>query len=805
LAFQLLAWWLALQLVALVALPVTLRLLRFLPDRGLAFARPVGLLLAGYLFWLLTSLGVIQNTRAQIVFVLLLVAGFSFVLLSRDRSLYAELAARWRLLLIIEGLFLLAFVSFSIFRAYNPDIAATEKPMEFAFINAILRSKTFPPHDPWLSGYSISYYYLGYVMVAMLTKLSGLASDYTFNLAGVTLFALTVTGAFGLTYNLVAAAWDERSAIGQAGQFIASRVGVAIGMLASLLVALMGNLEGIFELIRAHGGGSEALWRWLDVKNLQATPPSATWYPDDMWWWWRASRVIHDRDALGQSMEVIDEFPFFSFLLGDNHPHILTLPFVLLALALALNVLLSRFAATQGAEGENDTSLRQGVTRFLHSLWPGGLLDWLLWGLCLGAIGFLNTWDLPIYWGIFLLAYAIRRQLDRKAGSGWLSDVVSLGLILLVLDVGLCFPFFLSFRSQAAGIGLVGAIKTRLHQYLLMMGVFVYLIAGYLVALWARYARRGPEERRLPLLAQIMGGLCGVATLLCVVQAWWTASLCLALIGLATVLLIWGSRPRAEGGANQDTHLSRSTLFALVLTILGFLLTVSVEFIFLRDTFGTRMNTVFKFYYQAWVLLGLGSAYAVYDLFFQAHRSGLLARILKSLWGVGAVLLIGVGLSYTVAATASKAGGFRGQPSLDGTRYIAQYRPDDYAAIQWLKQHAQDNAVMLEAPGGSYSEYNWVSAHTGIPTLLGWGGHELQWRGNYDEPGKREPDIATIYQTTDARAAAILIRAYQIDYVYVGQLERNKYRLAQPMVAKFDRIMTRVYENNSVIIFGWPE
>jgi YYY domain-containing protein len=405
LAFQLLAWWLALQLVALVALPFTLRLLRFLPDRGLAFARPVGLLLTVYLFWLLTSLGVIQNTRAQIVFVLLLVAGLSLVLLSRDRSLYAELAARWRLLLVVEGLFLVAFTLFGVFRAYNPDIAATEKPMEFAFINAILRSKTFPPHDPWLSGYSISYYYLGYVMVAMLTKLSGLASDYTFNLAGVTLFALTVTGAFGVTYNLVAAAQDDRSAVGQATRFVVSRIGTAIGLLASLLVALMGNLEGIFELVRAHGGGSEALWRWLDVKNLRATPPSATWYPDDMWWWWRASRVIHDRDALGQSMEVIDEFPFFSFLLGDNHPHVLTLPFVLLALALALNVLLSRFTAQQvtGHEGEG-TGLGQGLVGFLHSLWPGGLLDWLLWGLCLGAIGFLNTWDLPIYWGIFLLA-----------------------------------------------------------------------------------------------------------------------------------------------------------------------------------------------------------------------------------------------------------------------------------------------------------------------------------------------------------------------------------------------------------------
>ena len=111
--------------------------------------------------------------------------------------------------------------------------------------------------------------------------------------------ARTVPGAFGVAYNLVAAAREKGKILGQAARHAASRAGIAIGMLASLLVALMGNLEGIFELIRAHGGGSEALWQWLDVKNLRATPPSATWYPDDMWWWWRASRVIHDRDALG--------------------------------------------------------------------------------------------------------------------------------------------------------------------------------------------------------------------------------------------------------------------------------------------------------------------------------------------------------------------------------------------------------------------------------------------------------------------------------------------------------------------------
>jgi uncharacterized membrane protein len=118
--------------------------------------------------------------------------------------------------------------------------------------------------------------------------------------------------------------------------------------------------------------------------------------------------------------------------------------------------------------------------------------------------------------------------------------------------------------------------------------------------------------------------------------------------------------------------------------------------------------------------------------------------------------------------------------------------------------HAQPDSTLLEAPGGSYSDYDWVSAQTGIPTLLGWGGHELQWRGNYDEPGRREPDIAAIYQGTDATRALALLEAYGVDYVYVGTPERTQYSLTPPMITKFDAFMTRVYESGDVILFAFP-
>ena len=227
-----LIWWLVLQAIGLLALPITLKLLRFLPNRGFGFARQVGLLLTGYLFWLLVSFGLLQNTTASIVLVLAIVGGLSAYIWSREgKGMLAALRERSRIVIATEIIFLIALASFAVFRAYNPDITATEKPMEFAFINAILRSRTFPPNDPWLSGYSISYYYMGYVLSAMLTRLSGLASDITFNLTGVTLFALTVSGAFSLVSNMVQAYLDRRAEVDGAIKKVVSWVTIPVGIL----------------------------------------------------------------------------------------------------------------------------------------------------------------------------------------------------------------------------------------------------------------------------------------------------------------------------------------------------------------------------------------------------------------------------------------------------------------------------------------------------------------------------------------------------------------------------------------------
>ena len=809
--FYVVIWWLIVSILGWLVWPLAFRLLRNLPDRGYAFGKALGLLLVGYVFWLLSSGGLLGNTWGGIVFAALVVAGLA-ASYYRWRGADDEvgmrdwLQANWRLVLAGEVVFAVAFGGWALYRAYTPEIAATEKPMEFAFLNAILRSERFPPYDPWLSGYAISYYHFGYIIMAMLTRLSGVPSAYAFNLGIALLFALTATGAYGVVSNLVAAVNQARAGNGRA---------IGYGVLGSMFVVLIGNLEGFFEALYSKGLGSAAFWNWLDVKELVSRGQvTGRWF--DMgggWWWWRASRVIHDKTLTGISQEVIDEFPFFSFILGDMHPHVLALPFVLLALGLAFNLL-----------------RRQR---------PLDWTDYLLYAVCLGGLGFLNTWDFPIYLFVVVLAYAVNRyQHWGRLSADWGREVVYCTILLFGLGLLLYAPFWVTFRSQAGGVLPNLFNVTRLHQYLLMFGMFIFVVVVFLItlarelwtvgrlegwkvglSLWVGVAVAFPilvlvamaplvlTERgrqyvqgvldsgpvRTALGAQTLGSLLNKSDSLRLADPWLflLLSAMIALVIFLT-LRILGAHQRGPETANEQRSLS-SNLFVLIMIGTGLLLTFVVEFVYLRDTFGTRMNTIFKFYYQAWVLLGLASAYGTWYLLEQRRGWGQYA------FGTGCVLLLMASLVYTVTAGPSKVGGFKGRPTLDGLAYVREHEPDEYAAIQWLNTRGAGNPAIVEAVGGSFTSFARISSRTGLPAVLGWSGHEYQWRGSGEEAGQRERDVDEIYSSQDFQRTLDLLDKYDVTYVYVGPLERGRYSAVS--LEKFDSLLGVVFQQGAVTIY----
>jgi len=373
-------WYLILTLLGWLTFPVTFRLFPRLADRGFTLARAAGLLMWAYAFWLFTSFGLAFNNVGGIVFGLLPVIGVSAyaVLGWRQASgtqsvapggeIIQWLRANTRLVLTTEVLFLGAFALLALLRAGNPTLDNAEKPMELMFINSILRSPGFPPQDGWLSGYAISYYYFGYVMTAMLARLSAVTGSIAHNLMTALIFALAAIGAYGLLYNLLA----NRKA--------GSDGAVGNALLAPLFTLVVSNLEGFLEVLHRRGifwTGTSNFWTWLDIKELNLPPAQPlTWIPDRFWWWWRASRVVSDYDLAGSAREVIDEFPFFSFLHADLHPHVLAIPFILLTVAVALNVFLGGWRESMGLFGAR---LHVSLATFVAA------------ALVLGAMAFLNA------------------------------------------------------------------------------------------------------------------------------------------------------------------------------------------------------------------------------------------------------------------------------------------------------------------------------------------------------------------------------------------------------------------------------
>jgi uncharacterized membrane protein len=216
----------------------------------------------------------------------------------------------------------------------------------------------------------------------------------------------------------------------------------------------------------------------------------------------------------------------------------------------------------------------------------------------------------------------------------------------------------------------------------------------------------------------------------------------------------------------------------------------------LRDNFGYRINTVFKFYYQAWIILSLAVAFAV------AVMLSELRGLASTFHIIVMVIVIGLGLAYPVFSLPSKTDNFKAehpeQRTLDGAAYLANTMPDDYQAIQFMKQ--LDEGIVAEAVGGQYSEYARIATYTGMPTVLGWPGHEGQWRDNALQ-GSRKDDIETLYTTSDWPTTQEIIDRYNIRYIVVGNLERTAYRVNEE---KFNRFLKPVFQQGNIIVYEVP-
>jgi YYY domain-containing protein len=695
-----LRFFVLIEVLGLAATPLAAVVFARLPGRGVAFAKPLGLLLATWLVWIAGSLRLVSQGLALWIAAVALVGVAGGLVWWRRRPRLPRGALLWS-----EGLALVAFAGMALLVAYSPDVWQTEKPMDMAFVNASGDARHFPPDDPWMAGEELNYYYLGHLMAAGVIRLTGVAPDVGYNLAVAAFFALSVVAAFGL------------------GQALGGRV--ASGLWGVGLCIVAGTIGSGLELLDNPG-------------------------PLRSYDWFGASRVIEG---------TINEFPSFSFTLADLHGHVMAIPFSLLVLAFGLQVALT------GPPGppRGPAALELGVA-----------------AIATGTLLAINAWSFPVIAGLVALGAVVR----ARSAPGRREAIRTLlwMLVVMLLAVVAVLPFLLSYDPAAEGFGTVerrASFSSWAGDHLALYGLLAYLVA-------TAYAIRLASSRH-PWRIVGWSGAAAVFTgsLLATAE--------LAGVALLAVLLLV---------AAHAAFLSRAPAperWVWVLIGGGLLCLLIPEVVYVRDSFdGTdlyRMNTMFKLGYQAWLLLALAGAPAI---LWSSGWLGRHARLAAVGWAVPLLALLALAAVYPVAGTYARKGGFAKPPHLDGLRWLEASAPGDPAAIAWLNDNAASGSVVLEAVGDDYSAFGHarISTFTGLPTVMGWAGHELQWG---HDPGRRRQEVERVYREPEAAAAREPLARYDVRYVVVGPLERTDY--GDRGVAKWDELGRRVFDRDGTTIW----
>ena len=409
--------------------------------------------------------------------------------------------------------------------------------------------------------------------------------------------------------------------------------------------------------------------------------------------------------------QCIHEFPSYSFVLGDLHAHVVNVMFVLLTVGIL-------YAWMKGIREREKEGQAFSAKKLL--LEPAVIAC----GVLTGIFHWTNYWDFVIYTTAALICifftamYRYRGQAKAVAAATVLQTAE-----VFVLGTLAALPFTSSFETMVSGIAF-SKYHTVLYQFLILWGLPFALVLILLLAVLIKYLRayRGPGRFR-----------------------------------------------------EFFRRVSLSDTFALILGICGIGLVLIPELIYVRDIYENgyaRSNTMFKLTYQAFILFGMAMAYAIVRLLLWKGRK--LARTLGAA-GLALVLLTCGYFGYSVKCWFGNVLDVSGYRCLDATAYLENVYPEDAAAIRWLNENVEGNPVVLEANGDSYSDYCRVSAMTGLPTVLGWYVHEWLWRGDTADLNEKSAEIQTIYTSGDREAVEELLEKYEVEYIFVGSCEREKY------------------------------
>lgn len=743
-------WWAAAAILGFFCLPLTAFLCSGFQDKGWQVSKVLGIAGAGFGMWLLANCRVVSFCAGACVVVSCLMGaviwGIYFV---RERSGKSRVKIKVEnVMYMVDGelVFLTAFLIWTYFAGFHPAAYGTEKFMDYGFMMAMMRSETLPAADLWFAGETINYYYGGQYFAVFLTKLTGTEVAQTYNLMRTLVAGFSFALPFTLVRQMlldhrktraegvrVLSAHDEdKHAETETEKAGSGRRKTDISKKAAVLGGILAG-AGVSLAGNMH---YVIIGKLLPlIRKIMGLPEG-----DYTYWFPNSTRYIGYYPA--ENDKTIHEFPSYSFVLGDLHAHVVNLMFVLAVICLIYAMVQKYHAA----------ACRRTLRSATPEIWEQEKIPWrqklkeallepyvILFAFFIGLFHWTNYWDFVIYFvmggmGVIYCNYLnYCTAPDKKEGFG-LTVLVSLVQAVWVFLLGTIFalPFTLQFDTMVSGIA-IAQNHSRPYQWWMIWGLQVLFTVVFFICLLWDYKKKDKK----PTHADLYGVILGISAL-----------------GLILI----------------------------------------PEIVYVRDIYEkeyARSNTMFKLTYQAFLMFGLLMGYGFVRLW-----AGKRQWIRKTLTTVAFVCFIGC-CCYIGTAVHSWFGNVlnrEGYQGLDATRFLETNFAKDAAAIRWLNENMEGSPVVLEANGDSYSDYERVSAMTGLPTVLGWYVHEWLWRGDIPEINARSANVETIYTSDNRELVEALLDQYEIRYIFVGKQEREKYELLNEEMLQ--SLGTKVFEDS---------
>jgi len=796
---SILVWYIGISILGWMVYPTIRIAFRGLDRKGWPILRIAGLVILTFCVWIAGSLR-IQITRWTLFSFVLIIFVINGVLLYLEKEeIFQELSNNFKSILFIEIIILCFFIFFLLIRIGNPDLwhpyKGGEKPMDFSYFNALIKSVAYPPYDPWYAGGYINYYYWGFLIAAIPTKIFGIVPAIAYNLLLPSFFSFTASSAFCIGWNLSERGFEKGD---KSKKSKSLKRKMFSGFVAAIFVVMIGNLGTIKMIVQGIQRTLETINPFTNEQNINTIGSffngikmlikqmNLNYYPGD--WYWIPSRTIPG--------EPITEFPYFTFLYGDPHAHLFALPITLIALSWTISLINERMKYERKWE------------------FPVKLL---IGGIVVGALRPTNTWDYPVSLAIacggilyIFIKYAIPPKkvfpnLTTRQKSICVGILAAMSFALI--SYFLYLPFSKWYGQGYTSISFWDGEKTPLGSYLTHWGYFIFIIYSWIfyeVKNWMTTTPLSGLNKFYPHRRIIVAGFLLIisAVVFLIIE-----EVVISIMVIPTVTVLGLLLFQKDGSDKRRV--------IIILTCIGLGLTLLVELVVLSGDIG-RMNTVFKFYLQAWTCLAISSSWYLYQLIMRIKNWQ--KKYMISGW-VTLVSLLSISVvMYPIIASTDKIAdriSSNVPATLDGMEYMrySSYTENnqemdlnqDYELIRWMQDNINGTPIIIEA---NVPEYRWgsrITIYTGLPGVVGWNWHQRQQRAinPSDWVFKRVEDVNTFYSATEMSTAKGLIEKYNINYIVIGQLERSIY--PQEGINKFFKnindLLELVYSSQDTSLF----